>query len=211
MLNPNTLAFKRGPRARACDTCRRWKKRCDQLKPACTRCSDSGSECTYSYVKVYYQCEAQTANMRQEASRRHGYLISLPVPRRNSTNHIPDYAMEYHYETEEEDKTRTSDEPHPMYQQRNPHSLPSLSSLLLPTAPRRNHVVPENLKFEPYTEYYGNTQRRSSSTPSSATLNFPSSVLLPGIENAQGHQYSQLILPPLPTCGPPSPLTGHFI
>lgn len=77
MNGPSNLAFKRGPRARACDTCRRWKKRCDQSKPACTRCTDSGTECTYSYVQVYYQYEAQTASLRQEASRRHGFLVNL--------------------------------------------------------------------------------------------------------------------------------------
>ncbi|KAJ9085012.1 hypothetical protein DSO57_1018296 [Entomophthora muscae] len=77
MNGASNLAFKRGPRARACDTCRRWKKRCDQSKPACTRCTDSGTECTYSYVQVYYQYEAQTASLRQEASRRHGFIVNL--------------------------------------------------------------------------------------------------------------------------------------
>ena len=34
--------------ARACDNCRRKKIRCDGIKPCCTQCSNTGSECTVS-------------------------------------------------------------------------------------------------------------------------------------------------------------------
>ncbi|KAI0230057.1 hypothetical protein L0F63_002411, partial [Massospora cicadina] len=140
----------RGPRARACDTCRRWKKRCDQAKPACTRCSDSGTECTYSYVQVYYQYEAQTASLRQEASRHHGYVVNLAPCHDRTLQLAPPLS------SPSEDKNIR---------------LPPLSSLFLPLplptdSSRRNSL---HLEVPPY-DYPRYAVESVNSVPSSATL-----------------------------------------
>ncbi|KAF4949159.1 hypothetical protein FGADI_9074 [Fusarium gaditjirri] len=61
------------PSARGCDVCRKQKKKCDQAKPACARCTRLKLKCTGSGVKRFVFKSENT-----QAARKHTKAVAAP-------------------------------------------------------------------------------------------------------------------------------------
>ncbi|KAL2864825.1 Zn(II)2Cys6 transcription factor domain-containing protein [Aspergillus lucknowensis] len=65
------------PSGRGCDHCRKSKKKCDELKPACTRCARRGLECIGAGEKRYkFMEDGPTAVVRRRSPKSHASAVA---------------------------------------------------------------------------------------------------------------------------------------
>ncbi|KAL2812623.1 hypothetical protein BJX63DRAFT_240890 [Aspergillus granulosus] len=79
------------PSGRGCDGCRKSKKKCDEVKPTCTRCARRGIECIGAGQKRYKFMEAGSTTLPQKRSakiateKERALRIIETVPSNNTT------------------------------------------------------------------------------------------------------------------------------
>ncbi|OJJ58306.1 hypothetical protein ASPSYDRAFT_1047757 [Aspergillus sydowii CBS 593.65] len=66
------------PSGRGCDNCRKSKKKCDEVKPVCTRCARRGIECVGAGEKRYKFMEEGPTIVKKRSPKRH--LTTTPSP-----------------------------------------------------------------------------------------------------------------------------------